>query len=281
MKKIAILCDSSADLSVEEANELGFHVLRMPVIVNGKEYVEALTITTEEIIEKLKTNVKVTTTQPSLGEFTKCWDGLLETYDQILYYPISKNLSGTNASAMQLSQEYDGKVVVIDSTFVCQPTVTMLKWAKEMLEEGFSAEEIKSIFEEQGELYALLIPESLQTLKNGGRISSAAAALGGLLKIQPILTVNNGAIDVYDKVRTLKKAYKVAIEAVTKVENTDDYSWMVIHADNESTAKELQAMLQQITKQEIPIKEFKAVIVAHTGSGTIGLGRTKRLHYKR
>lgn len=279
MKNIAILCDSSADLSVDEANELGIHVLRMPVIIDGVEYKEAITITTAQIIDKLKANAKVTTTQPSLGEFKQCWDELLETYDQILYLPLSKNLSGTNAAAMQLAQEYDGKVVVIDSTFVCQPVVTMLKWAKDMIAKGYSAQQIKEMFEQQGELYALLIPETLTTLKNGGRISPAAAALGGLLKIQPILKVENGAIDVYDKVRTLKKAYKVAAEAITKVDDASDYAWMVIHTNNLKAAQEIKEQLEATLHQPVEIKEFNAVIVAHTGDGTIGIGRIKKIKY--
>ncbi|MGL5540970.1 MAG: DegV family protein [Erysipelotrichaceae bacterium] len=278
MNKVALVCDSSADISKEEAAELGVHVIRMPVIVDGVEYVDQETISTQELVHHLSLNHKVTTTQPSPGQFLACWDELLETYDQVLYYPLSKNLSGTCASAMQLAQEYEGRVVVIDSTFVCQPLVVMLKWAKDLLNQGKSAQEIKTLFETQGELYALLIPKTLTTLRAGGRISAAAAALGGLLKIQPILTVENGAIDVFDKVRTLKKAYHVAAKHIQEVDDPSHYVWMVIHLNNEENALHIKAELEQQTGQPVLLTQFMAVISAHTGDGTIGIGRIKKVN---
>ncbi|MGL5978175.1 MAG: DegV family protein [Erysipelotrichaceae bacterium] len=278
MKKIALLCDSSADLSKEEAAQLGIHVLRMPVIVDGVEYQEAETITTAEVMNHLNQNHKVTTTQPSMGEFVSCFDRLLGEYDQILYFPLSKELSGTCASAMQIAKDYNNRVCVIESKFACQPIVVMMLWAKEMLAAGHAPEAIKKEIEENGELYALLIPKTLQTLKNGGRISAAAAALGGLLKIQPILTVENGAIDVFDKVRTLKKAYRVAMEHITNVDDKDAYDWMIIHINNEEVALQLREELMEITNQEVRLTQFQSVIAAHTGDGTIGMGRIKKVN---
>lgn len=279
-KKVALLCDSSADISEAEAKELGIYVLRMPVIVDGKEYVEGIDIFDEDIFAALQAQKKITTTQPSMGEMVRKWDELLQDHDQILYLPLSKALSGTCASAMKLAKEmYEGKVIVIDSTFVCYPVVYMLEAAKGMLEKGYSCEEIKEKIEKEGELFAILIPENLTALKNGGRISPAAAALAGMLKIHPLLKVENGGIDVQDKVRTAQRAYKAGIEYVTQNIDPSEYDWMIIHAGNYSVCDALREDLEKATGRPVDKRVFRAVILSHAGKGTIGFGRIRRIHY--
>ena len=126
-KKVALLCDSSADISEEEARELGIYVLRMPVIVDGKEYLEGVSIFDEDILAALRAQKKITTTQPSIGEIARKWDELLKDHDQVFYLPLSRELSGTCASSINLAKEqYAGKVIVVDSTFVCYPVIYML-----------------------------------------------------------------------------------------------------------------------------------------------------------
>lgn len=281
MKNIALLCDSSADITKEEALNLNIHVLRMPIIVNGKEYTEEETIFDEDIIQALHNGDKVTTTQPSLGELTTIWDDLLKTYDEVFYIPLSKALSGTchNALAIADTKEYQGKVFVVDSEYVCYPVVKQLLVARDMFSKGYDCQTVKQKLEEESDLYAILIPETLTALKNGGRISPAAAALGGLLKIHPLLKVEHGAIDVQDKVRTLKKAYKEGIKVVMKDVNPKDYIWMIIDADNRSVSDELKIELEAITGEAVEQRNFKAVIMSHTGPGTIGFGRIKKIKY--
>lgn len=281
MKKVAFLCDSSADISVEQAKALDIHVIRMPIIIDGVSYTEAETIQDQDLYQALKENKKITTTQPSLGEIMLKWEELLKTHDEVFYLPLSKELSGTCRNAMQMaSQEpFCGKVIVVNSTFACYPVVKMLEIARDMYAKGYSGTEIKQKFEEEGELFAILIPENLNALKNGGRISPAAAALAGLLKIHPLLKVENGAIDVQDKVRTLSKAHKAGIEACVKDINPDDYMWMIIDADNRKASDELKVMLEEACHQSVEQCVFKAVLLAHTGPGTIGFGRIKKIKY--
>ena len=281
MKKVAFLCDSSADISAQQAKALDIHVIRMPIIIDGISYTESETIQDQDLIQALKANKKITTTQPSLGEIITMWEELLKTHDEVFYIPLSKELSGTCRNAIQLaSQEpFCGKVIVVDSTFACFPIVKMLEIARDMYAKGYSGTEIKRKIEEEGELFAILIPENLNALKNGGRISPAAAALAGLLKIHPLLKVENGAIDVQDKVRTLSKAYKAGIEACVKDINTDDYLWMIIDADNRKASDELKGMLEEACHQSVEQCVFKAVLLAHTGPGTIGFGRIKKIKY--
>lgn len=281
MKKVAFLCDSSADITKEEAETLDIHVIRMPIIIDGVTYIEEETITDKEIIAALKREAKVTTTQPSLGEIMTMWEELLNDHDEVFYLPLSRELSGTcrNAINMAKQEPFMGKVTVVDSTFACYPVVKMLMIARDMYAKGYSGNEIKEKFEQEGELFAILIPENLTALKNGGRISPAAAALGGLLKIHPLLKVDGGAIDVQDKVRTLSKAYKAGIEVCMKDVNPEDYQWMIIDADNRKASDELKVLLEEACGQPVEQRVFKAVIMSHTGPGTIGFGRFKKIKY--
>lgn len=279
-KKTALLCDSSADVTEEEAKELGIHVLRMPVIIEGKEYLEGVSVFDSDILEALRAQKKITTTQPSAGEIMRKWEELLQDHDEVFYLPLSRALSGTCANAIRLAKErYEGRVIVVDSTFVCYPVIYMLKAAREMLEKGYTCAQIKEKIENEGELFAILIPENLNALKNGGRISPAAAALAGMLKIHPLLKVENGGIDVQDKVRTAAKAYRVGIDCVLKDVDPEDYDWMIIHADNPKVCDQLQSLLEEACGRPVDRRVFRAVIMAHAGEGTIGFGRIRKLKY--
>lgn len=279
-KKIALLCDSSADVTEEEAKELGIHVLRMPVIIEGEEYLEGVSVFDSDILEALRAQKKITTTQPSAGEIMRKWEELLQDHDEVFYLPLSRALSGTCANAIRLAKErYEGRVTVVDSTFVCYPVIYMLKAAREMLEKGYTCAQIKEKIENEGELFAILIPENLNALKNGGRISPAAAALAGMLKIHPLLKVENGGIDVQDKVRTAAKAYRVGIDCVLKDVDPEDYDWMIIHADNPKVCDQLQSLLEEACGRPVDRRVFRAVIMAHAGEGTIGFGRIRKLKY--
>lgn len=279
-KKTALLCDSSADVTEEEAKELGIHVLRMPVIIEGKEYLEGVSVFDSDILEALRAQKKITTTQPSAGEIMRKWEELLQDHDEVFYLPLSRALSGTCTNAIRLAKErYEGRVTVVDSTFVCYPVIYMLKAAREMLEKGYTCAQIKEKIENEGELFAILIPENLNALKNGGRISPAAAALAGMLKIHPLLKVENGGIDVQDKVRTAAKAYRVGIDCVLKDVDPEDYDWMIIHADNPKVCDQLQSLLEEACGRPVDRRVFRAVIMAHAGEGTIGFGRIRKLKY--
>lgn len=279
MKKIAIMCDSSADISKEEAKELDLHVVRMPITIDQDTYIEAETITDEEIIKALREKKVVKTAQPVIGDVIAMWDELLKTHDEVFYLPISRELSGTCHTAISMAASYQGRVTVVDSTFVCYPIITIIKQIKEMFALGYSAQQVKEKVEQEAELFAILIPEDLTTLKNGGRISPAAAALAGLLKIQPLLKVEYGAIELVDKVRTLKKAYKTGLSIVLEGIDPNEYDWMIIDADNRSVSAELKQLLEEACGQPVQQKEFKSIIMSHTGVGTIGFGRIRKIKY--
>ena len=283
MKKIAFMCDSAADLTVEEARKLNIHVLRMPLSIDGKSYTEGVDISIEQICDAIQNQIPVKTSQPVLGDILTMWDSLLEEYDEIFYVPMMKALSGTCMNAINLSKEepYAGRVFVLDSDYIAYPVVNLLVWAREQVSLGHSLAEIKEKIEKDGGMYAVLIPENLETLKQGGRITPAAAAMASLLKIQPMLWLDENGIDQLGKVRTLKKAYTKGIEALIKdVDNFDDYYWMVIDACNMKMSDEFVPLLKEAAHQDvIEQHHFNAVILSHTGPGTLAFGRIKKLHF--
>ncbi len=279
MKKIAVLVDSSADISNEEALKEGLHVVRMPLIVDDETFMECDEITDSQLIEKMNSGAKVKTSQPILGDLIAKWDELLQTYDQVLYIPISIGLSGTHSSAVLASESYEGKVVVVDSVLIAYPLQYTAIKAKELLEKGYSAEEVKRKIEEEVNMFAVIVPETLTHLKNGGRISPAAAALGNFLKILPLLKYESGKIDALDKVRTQKKAYLKALEYIQSSIEGDksEYQWYITHSGCRERAEELSELVKDQIGEAIEIRPLRAIITVHTGPGTIAIGRIKKI----
>lgn len=275
MSRIAVMVDSSSDITNEEAEKLGIYVIRMPIVIGDKEYIEFDEIDEEILGKMMKAGAVAKTQQPPLGKVLEMWEKLLTIYDEIIFIPLSSKLSGAYQSAYLASKEFGGRVTVVDALHACAPIKVLAKYTKEMIRKGYTSKEIKYKLENETELYAILIPADLVYLKRGGRISGAAAALAGMLKIVPLLTVENGAIDVYTKVRTAKKAYQTAIEHVIDIENREDYDWMFLSVD----FKEHRQVCDQFKEAlglEVGEDTIRSVIMAHTGPGTMALGRMKR-----
>lgn len=279
MKKIAVMTDSSADLSEELAQELGLYVVRLPLVIDDEQYLEGIDITREAFIEKMKQGAIVKTASPILGSLMEQWETLLENYDEIVYLPISSGLSGSYGTAYALAQNYDNRIVVVDAKFACYPLTKLCEEVKHMIEKGYDAHQIKEIVESQAEMWACLMPKDLNALMRGGRISPAVAALGNLLKIVPLLKVEHGAIDVQEKVRTHKKAYERAIQLCTSMENKEDYHFMVVDADCSEEAEKMAKALSEIVHQEVEIRLMYPTIMSHTGPGTVACGWYRKLKY--
>lgn len=277
-KKIAILTDSSCDTSDAIAKEHGIHVLRMPIALGYDEYTEGVDLKMEDLKAFLRKDGVVRTSQVPLGFLLHTYDKLLEEYDQILHLPISKGLSGMYETALAQARNYEGRVAVCDVRSACRPLFLTCLDAQKLIEEGMDAFEIKALIEEKTPiLEAALIPQELRYLKNGGRISPAAAALANVLKIVPILHIIDGKIDVLDKVRTEKRALATMVNKMVEVDHPEDYYWMVIADERIDEAKQLQKELEERTGQAVFFEEFGAVILSHTGPGTLAIGHIKKI----
>lgn len=215
--KVAIMTDSNSGITQDEAKKLGVFVLPMPFTIDGQEYKEDINLTQDEFYEKLMNGAEVFTSQPAAGEVTALFDRILEEYDQIVHIPMSSGLSGSCQTAKMLADDeaYKGKVFVVDSQRI---SVTQ-KWdvfdALDLAKAGKNTQEIHDILM-QNKLNAsiYITVNTLEYLKKGGRITPAAAALGGLLKIKPILTIQGEKLDSFQKTRTMQKAEKIMIEAI-------------------------------------------------------------------
>ena len=277
MKKYVVMTDSGADLSLAEERQLNISVVRLPLILNQKTVIEEIEIERDQFIQSMKAGSTVKTAQPIVGDLLTLWDRHLLEAEKILYIPLSSRLSGSYQSAKILSESYNGRVVVADAKLVCYPLQYACTQAVLLLEDGRSVEEVKDIIENQAMMFAALIPSTLEYLKRGGRMSSAAAALGSLLKITPILKVEDGAIDVLDKVRTHSKAIETALNAIAKIEHPNEYHWYIVEADASDLALDLAKRLESLINQPVVIRPIYPIIMAHTGPGTIGIGYTRKL----
>lgn len=270
--KFAVITDSSAGVSVEKAKELGIYVTRMPLMINGKEYIEEDEISRDEFIQAMRDGATVSTSQPPLGVLMNTFDELLESHDHIFYLPISSKLSGTYQTANQLARDYDNRITVIDSKLVATPLLYVTLDVKKLAELGMEPQAIKEKIENEAEMFAPLIPEDIQYLKRGGRITPTAAAIANLLKIFPILKVAEGEIDLLEKVRTHKKAIKVGIDKLLEGRSIDEYDFAVIDGDCNpelfaSVVNDLEARIGKPVNQE----ELYPIVLAHTGPGSIAV----------
>ena len=190
--KVAILTDSNSGITQDEANKLGVFVLPMPFTIDGQEYKEDINLSQEEFYDKLMNNAEVFTSQPAVGEVTQLFDNILKDYDQIVHIPMSSGLSGSCQTALMLAEEdeYKGKVYVVDSQRISVTQKYDVLDALELSKQGKNAKEIHDILMENKLNATIYITvNTLEYLKKGGRITAAAAALGGLLKIKPIIMV--------------------------------------------------------------------------------------------
>ena len=206
--KVAIMTDSNAGIKPNEAKELGIYLVYTPIIIDGDEFFQEVNLTEEEFYKQLAEDKDVTTSMPSPGDVMDMWDKLLaEGYDEVVYIPLSSALSNSCHAATQLAEEYDGKVQVVDDHRISVTMRQSILDAKWLAENGKTAGEIKAALEENGlNSVIFLVVDDLKYLKKGGRVTPAAAALGAVLNIKPILTTNGGKFDAVEKVRGMKKS---------------------------------------------------------------------------
>ena len=223
MSNIAIMTDSNCGIMPDEGRDLGIYVLPMPVIIDGQTYYEGVDITLDEFFKKQTEGADITTSQPSPGDVEAMWTELLKTHDEVLFVPMSGGLSNTCQTALMLSgeDEFAGRVFVVNNRRISVTQAQSVLDAKLLAEEGKTASEIKEILEAEALDASIYIAvDTLEYLKKGGRITAAAAAIGTVLKLKPVLTIQGDKLDSFAKARGLKAAFRIMLNAV-KNENFD------------------------------------------------------------
>lgn len=288
MGKVAIVTDSNSGIDQAEAKELGISVIPMPFRINGVDYLEGVDLTQEEFYEKLTEGAEISTSMPSPGSVTDLWDELLKENDEVVYIPMSSGLSSSCATAIMLSEDYDGKVQVVNNQRISVTMRQSVLDAMELAEAGKSAEEIKEILEKEkfeSSIYIML--DTLTYLKRGGRITPAAAALGTLLKLKPVLQIQGEKLDAFAKARTVKQGKNIMIETIKKdmKERFHDETGEKVHIamaythDLEAAEKFKEEVQKEFPNNEIIMHPLSLSISCHIGPGALAVTCTKKLEY--
>ncbi len=283
--KVAIITDSNSGITQEEGKKLGIRIVPMPFMINGEEYLEDITLTQQEFYAKLGEGSDISTSQPSPESIMALWDEVLEEYDEIVHIPMSSGLSGSCQTAMMLAEDYDGKVEVVNNQRISVTQRQSALDAKELAAKGMCAAEIKEKLEAvkfDSSIYITL--DTLKYLKKGGRITPAAAALGTLLRLKPVLTVQGEKLDAFAKARTMKQAKSIMVAAITKdlEERFGDRTGKnvhlaVAHTDNQEEADEFAKELRELfpATGEIVIAPLSLSVSCHIGPGSLAVACSK------
>lgn len=285
MKKVAVVTDSNAGIRQKEAKELGIFVLPMPFTIDDQTYYEDINLTHEEFFEKQLNGAEIFTSQPVVGNVKELWDQILKDYDEIVHIPMSSGLSGSCQTAMMLAQEYDNRVFVVDSQRISVTQKYDVIDAKRLADQGKSGQEICDILTENKLNASIYITvNTLDYLKKGGRITPAAALLGGMLKIKPILQIQGEKLDSFAKTRTMARGTKIMKEAIAKdikERFDDDYHNVhicVAYTYDEAPALELKKKLEELYPGENIICDPLSLSVScHIGPHSLAIAICKKI----
>ena len=291
MSKIAIMTDSNSGITQAEGKELGVTVVPMPFFIDGEEYLEDINLTQEGFYQKLTSGANVSTSQPSIGYINSIWDELLTQYDQVIYMPMSSGLSKSCESAtVSAKAEYEGKVFVIDNQRISITQRQSVLDSLEMVKRGYSAEKIaKVLMDTKMHSDIFIMVDTLKYLKQGGRITPTAAALGGLLKIKPVLLIKGEKLDSYKmRNRTVDGAKDIMITAVKKCIDgylkdldgrTDNINFGVAFSGVDRTeANKFEEMIKaEFNVNNVAVFPLSLSVSCHIGPGALAIAICKDL----
>lgn len=282
MAKIAIITDSNSGLSQEEAKELGIFMIPMPFEIDGKEYLDGINLERDAFYEFQTNDSEIFTSQPAPQTVMDLWDEVLKEYDEIIHIPMSSGLSSSLQTAKMLADDYDGKVYAVDNQRISVTMVDSIVDAMYLRDKGLSAKEIGERLESEGLNSSIYITlDTLKYLKKGGRITPAAAAIGTLLKIKPVLQIQGEKLDAFAKVRTMSAAKSIMINAVKsdvagRISENGKYKYVIniAHTNNLEAAQEFEKEIRLAIpeyKGEIRIMELSLSVTCHIGPGSLAL----------
>ena len=287
MSKIAIVTDSNSGITQAEGARRGIHVLPMPFMIDEVTYYEDIDLTQEQFYEKLKSGANIATSQPSPDSVTSLWDKLLQEYDEIVHIPMSSGLSGSCQSAMAFAADYDGRVQVVNNQRI---SVTQRQSALDALQlaaAGKNAAQIKEFLENDkfnSSIYIML--DTLYYLKKGGRITPAAAAIGTMLRLKPVLTIQGEKLDAFAKARTTSQGKTMMINAIKKDINErfggmteDKHIWLQIaYTHDRAAAEQFRTEVEaECPGYDIHIDPLSLSVACHIGPGALALACCKKI----
>lgn len=289
MSKIAVVTDSNSGVTQSQAKELGLFVVPMPFMINDEDFYEDINLTQEQFYTKLGEDAAVSTSQPTPDSLMTLWDKVLQDYDQIIYIPMSSGLSGSCQSAYMIAQEeYEGKVFVVDNQRISVTQRQSALDALEMAKAGLSAEEIvKKLMDTKFESSIYIMLDTLYYLKKGGRITPAAAALGTLLRLKPVLQIQGEKLDAFAKARTTNQGKNIMINAIkADIENrfggmdAKDFHIACAYTKDLETATAWKKEVEEAFPGfDIHMDPLSLSVACHIGPGALAVTVTRKLHF--
>ncbi len=283
MANVKIVTDSNSGITQEEAKKLGIFVLPMPFLINGEEFFEDVNLTQAEFYGHLAKDAAVSTSQPSTVSVTELWDNLLKDDCEIVHIPMSSGLSESCHTAENLAKEYNGRVHVVDNQRISITQKQSVYDAITLAKQGKSGAEIRDILLKtkfDSSIYISL--ETLKYLKKGGRLTPAAALIGTILKIKPVLQIQGAKLDAFKKVHTLKQAKDVMLTAIKndlekrfpELVSKGELQISVAHTDNYEEAERFANEIRAIFP-EVPVcfcDPLSLSVSCHIGPGALAIG---------
>ena len=289
MKSIAIVTDSNCGISPSQAKDLGIYMLPMPFFIDEKEYLEDIDMNQAEFFQYLEQHPEchVSTSQPTPESVTTLWDSLLKDYDEIVHIPMSSGLSSSMQTARMLAEDYDGHVRVVNNQRISGTLRYSAIEAIQQAKNGLSADEIGTWLEEtrfDSSIYITVA--TLKYLKQGGRITPAAAAIGTLLRLKPVLQIQGEKLDAYAKVRGKKQAKRAMLKAMkndweTRFKEYASDGEMCLQAaytGNLEEAEEFKKEIQEVFPgMEIHMDPLSLSVACHIGYGALAVACSRKV----
>ncbi len=288
MSKVAIITDTNSGIMPEVGEKLGIIVIPTPFMIDGVEYLEGINLSQEDFFKKLAEGADVSTSQPSPGSTLELWDRVLEEYDELVYIPLSSGLSSSCQTATMLAaDDYEGKVFVVNNQRISVTMRQSVLDAIEMRDKGLTAKEIKEQLEAvkfESSIYIML--DTLYYLKKGGRITPAAAALGTLLKLKPVLQIQGEKLDAFAKARTANQGKNIMINAMMNdIENRfggfdarDVYLSGAYSYDLDKALEFKKEVEEAFPGYDMHMDPLSLVVSCHIGPGALAIACSRKIH---
>ncbi len=288
MSNVAVITDSNSGITQSQAKELGIQVVPMPFFIDGQTYYEDISMTQPEFYEYLKKGVEVMTSQPSPETLMEIWDQTLKEYEQIVYIPMSSGLSSSCGTATMLAYEepYENRVFVVDNQRISVTQRQSVLDAMELAQRGFDGAKIKEILlREKFESSIYIMVDTLSYLKKGGRVTPAAAAIGTVLRIKPVLQIQGEKLDAFSKVKTIKQAKSTMIKAVRRDfedrfrdPEGDNFYMEIAYTENDADALAFKKEVEEeFPGHDVWVDPLSLSISCHIGPGALALAIAKKV----
>ncbi|MBR4875063.1 MAG: DegV family protein [Clostridia bacterium] len=283
MRNVAVITDSNSGISPAEAAALGIDIIPMPFFIDGELYLEGVDLTHDAFYSHLNNGADVSTSQPSMADILDHWNAALKTYSEVVYLPMTSALSSSYQTACMLAEDFGGKVEVVDNKRISCTLKQSVLEAAELAHRGYSARAIREILEREALNASIYISvDTLKYLKKGGRVTPAAASIGAVLNIKPVLQIQGGQLDAFAKVRGMKAARQTMLDAAeTDMQTRFAGTPCTIRAAH-TCAEEEAALWKAEIEERFPghtvlLDPLTLSIACHIGPGALGITITPRL----